>query len=541
VSDAVVIGAGPNGLVAANILVDAGWEVIVLEANEQPGGAVSSRLLDGAVTDVCSAFYPLAVASPPVQSLRLEEHGLRWCHAPAVLAHPMDDGRCPVLSTNLDETAASLEALALGDGDAWLRSYALWRRVDGAILDALFTPFPPVAAGARLAAQLGVSEVLRFARFAVLPVRRFLEEEFSGDGGLLVAGSALHADLAPEAAGSSFFGWVLAMLGQQHGWPVPQGGAGQLTAALVRRLQAGGGTLRCGERVTRIVVRDHRAVGVRTALGEEVPARLAVLADVVAPTLYGELVPWEHLPARLADDLRRFQWDWATFKVDWLLDGDIPWSAPEAGRSGTVHLGSTLDEMTAFSAQLAMGQVPGRPFVLLGQMSVADPTRSPAGTSTVWGYTHVPRQVRGDAGCDGITGRWDGSEVQRMADRIEAQIERFAPGFRARIRNRWVLSPCDLEAHDSNLVEGGINGGTAAIHQQLVFRPTPGMGRPETPVNGLYLASSSAHPGGGVHGACGANAARVALRNQTPPGRAGTALLHLARRSLAARRPAGSS
>jgi phytoene dehydrogenase-like protein len=532
VSDAVVVGAGHNGLVAANILADAGWAVTVLEANDQPGGSVTSHWLDGAVTDVCSAFYPLTVASPPIQALHLEEYGLHWCHAPLVLAHPMEDGRCPVLSTQLDETAASLDALAVGDGDAWRRSHALWERAGKGVLDALFTPFPPLASGMRLAARLGLQDGLRFARFAVLPVRRFIEEDFGGEGGLLIAGSALHTDLAPESAASSFFGWILTMLGQQYGWPVPRGGAGQLTAALVRRFEARGGTVRCGERVTQVIVRNRRAVGVRTAGGEEVPARFAVLADVVAPLLYGGLVGWEHLPARMADDLRRFQWDWATFKMDWTLDGDVPWSAPAASRAGTVHLGATLDEMTMFSAQLAAGQVPLRPFVIVGQMSMADPTRSPPGTSTMWAYTHVPRRVRSDEGGDGLTGRWDGAEVDRMADRIEQQVERFAPGFRGRIRTRAVMSPPDLEGHNANLVGGGINGGTAAIHQQLVFRPTPGWGRPETPIAGLYLAGSSAHPGGGVHGACGANAARVALRKRTARGRAAATAVDLALRGL---------
>ncbi|MGH9044439.1 MAG: phytoene desaturase family protein [Acidimicrobiales bacterium] len=535
-SDAVVIGAGPNGLVAANLLIDAGWEVTVLESNAQPGGAVMSRddVFDGAVIDVCSGFYPLAVVSRAIQTLDLERYGLRWCHAPIVLAHPLEDGSCPVLSRDLDETAASMDALERGDGDAWRRLYGLWDKVGDPLLDALFTPFPPAVVGAQLAARLRMAGVLRLARFGILPVRRLLEEEFSGPGGLILAGCALHADLAPESAGSGFFGWILAMLGQQHGWPVVQGGAGRLAGALATRLIENGGILRCNERATSVVIRKGRAVAVRTSLGEEVVACRAVLADVVAPVLYDELLAGEDIGASTADDLRRFQWDWATFKVDWLLDGEIPWRAPSADRAGTVHLGATLDELTAFSAQLAMGRVPDNPFLLLGQMNTADPTRSPTGTSTIWGYTHVPRAVRGDAGDAGLTGSWDSSEVQVLADRIENKIERFAPGFRGRITARSVLSPRDLESHDANLVGGGINGGTAALHQQLCFRPYPGLGRPETPIPGLYLASSSAHPGGGVHGACGANAARAALRAQTPAGKLGGAFLRWARQRASA-------
>jgi phytoene dehydrogenase-like protein len=435
----------------------------------------------------------------------------------------MEDGRCPVLSRRLEETLTSIEGLAAGDGDAWRRLYALWEQVGEPLLDALCTPFPPVAAGVRMAARTGIGGGIRLARTAVLPVRRLVEEDFSGDGGLLLAGCALHTDLAPEQAGSALFGWLLAMLGQQHGWPVPRGGAGRLTAALVERFASRGGTLRCGEPAVEVVVRQGQAVAVRTALGEEVPARRAVVADVVAPALYGGLVGWEHLPATLARDIGRFQWDWATFKVDWLIDAEIPWAAPQAGRAGTVHLGATLDEMSVFSVQLATGSIPARPFVLLGQMNVADPTRSPAGTATVWGYTRVPRRVKDDAGHEGLTGSWVPGEVERMADRIERQVERFAPGFRSRIRARSAMSPADLERHDANLLGGGINGGTSAIHQQLMFRPSPGLGRPETPIGALYLASSSAHPGGGVHGACGANAARAALRARTLAGRLVTA------------------
>ncbi|WP_406089709.1 phytoene desaturase family protein [Streptomyces sp. NBC_01013] len=513
--DAVVIGAGPNGLVAANLLADAGWSVEVLEAQDEPGGAVRhDRGVDPEfASDLFSSFYPLAAASPVLAGLHLEQDGLIWSHAPKVLAHPLRDGRCAVLSRDLDETAASLEAFAPGDGAAWKELREVWEVLRPGILDALFTPFPPVRAGAQLALRLRAAGGLRLARTMVLPVRRLGEEEFRGEGGrLLLAGNALHADLSPEAAGSGGFGWLMSMLGQTYGFPVPTGGAGALTAALVRRLARRGGTVRCGERVTEVVIRGGRAVGVRTAGGEAVPARKAVLADVSAPSLYGSLVAERHLPGRLLADLKRFQWDFATFKVDWALDGRVPWTCAEAAQAGTVHLAEGVDALTRFAAQIAMGRVPDEPFALFGQMTTADAGRSPHGTEAAWAYTHVPHRVRGDAGDAGLTGAWDVRERETMADRVEEQVERYAPGFRDLIRSRRVLAPPTLESMDANLRGGAINGGTTAMHQQLVFRPTPGTGRPETPVPGLYLASASAHPGGGVHGAPGANAARAALR-----------------------------
>ncbi|MEU4145080.1 phytoene desaturase family protein [Streptomyces parvulus] len=535
--DAVVIGAGPNGLVAANLLADAGWSVRVLEEQPEPGGAVrhDSGVAPGFVSDLFSSFYPLAAASPVLAAMRLEDHGLRWAHAPHVLAHPLGDGRCAVLDRDVAVTAASLDAFAPGDGAAWERLHAVWDRYRADILGALFTPFPPVRAAARLALRLRGGGGLRLARTLVLPVRRMGAEEFRGEGGrLLLAGNALHADLAPEAAGSGGFGWLMSMLGQTYGFPVPVGGSGALTAALVHRLRARGATLSCGERVESVVVRDGRAVGVRTAGGERLPAHRAVLADVSVPALYGGLVAPEDLPDQVLADLRRFQWDFATFKVDWALDGPVPWRSADAAGAGTVHLADGVDELTRFAAQIAMGRVPDRPFSLFGQMTTADPTRSPRGTESAWAYTHVPHDVRGDAGEEGITGSWDAGERELMADRVERQVERFAPGFRALVRARRVLAPPTLQNLDANLTGGAINGGTAALHQQLVFRPVPGTGRPETPVAGLYLASAAAHPGGGVHGAPGANAARAALRRHRLAG------LTRAQRALARRDRTGN-
>lgn len=502
-ADAVIVGAGHNGLVAANLLADAGWEVVVLEEQPDPGGAVRSAEVTapGFHTDLFSAFYPLGAASPVIRALDLEQHGLRWRHAPLVLAHPLPDGRAAVISRDIDETRESVAQFARADAGAWQEIVDEWREIGPLVLDALFRPFPPVLPSARLVRRLGAGGAVRLARLGLLSVRRFAEERFSGEGArLLFAGNALHTDLSPEGAGGAVFGWLLAMLGQEHGFPVPEGGAGRLIDALVARLRTRGGDVRCGTPVVEVVVRDGRALGVRTAGGDAVRARRAVLADVAAPLLYRRLLNPQDLPGRLLADLDRFQWDNPTLKVDWALSGPIPWTAPAVRRAGTVHLAERLAALTDYSADLAAGRLPRDPFAVLGQMTTADPSRSPAGTEAAWAYTHVPHEAAGDE--DGLA---------RQVTRLEEVVERYAPGFRDLILARHVLTPKGLEDRNASLVGGAINGGTAAIHQQLLFRPVPGLGRPETPVKGLYLASSSAHPGGGVHGAPGANAAHAAL------------------------------
>jgi phytoene dehydrogenase-like protein len=478
--DAVVIGSGPNGLTAANVLADHGWDVVVLEAEDEPGGSVrSAELIEpGFVNDVRSAFFPLAAASPALAPLRLEDHGLRWCRAPLALAHPGLDGTCPVISRDVDETAASFAHAQ--DGDAWRRLFDQWQRVRDGMLGALFTPFPPLRAGASLVGRLRPSELRAWARFAVLPVRRLGEEEFDGeDARRLLAGNALHTDLFPESSLSGFFAWLLACLAQDVGWPVPEGGAGMLTQAFLNRLDGVGGKVLTGQRVTEVVVRRGRAVAVRTADGTEVDASRAVVADVPAPHLYLDLLGLDF-------DTRRFALDPATVKVDWNLDGPVPWTAPHAGRAGTVHLAESVDALTRVSADLATGRMPKDPFLVFGQQSMTDPTRMPPGKETAWAYTHVPVEL-GPA------------PAGKLADRMEAVVEAHAPGFRALVRGRHVQS----------LPPGAVNGGTAQLHQQLLFRAGP-----RTPVRGLYLGSASAHPGGGVHGACGANAARAALRRR---------------------------
>ena len=496
--DAIVIGAGPNGLTGANILADAGWDVLVLEAQPAPGGAVRSAELTepGFVSDCFSAFYPLGVASPHLRDLDLHAHGLEWLNAPAVVSHPHSDGSCVTLYRDVERTAESVGAFASGDAEAWRRISEAWAKVQPAFIASLMRPFPPVRPALRMLRALGgAKEVLDFARLGVMPLRRHAAEEFRGDGAArLLAGNALHADVTPDSAGSALYGWVLVGIGQWLGWPVARGGAQRITDALVSRLRAAGGELRCGEEVVEVVVRGDRAVGVRTAGGEEILGARAILADTGAPALYERMLPESH---RIA--LKRFHYDNSTVKLDWSLDGPIPWRNEEARTAGTVHVTDGLDALSEHAAELSAGVLPSKPFLLLGQYSHYDPSRAPAGKEAAWAYTHVAQ------------GSWDEARADAFADAMEEQVEARAPGFRKLIRKRHLFTPVSLEAANQNLVGGSVNGGTAQIHQQLVFRPTPGLARPETPVDGLYLASASAHPGGGVHGAVGANAARAAL------------------------------
>lgn len=514
--DAVVIGGGPNGLVAANALADAGWDVLLAEAEATVGGAVRSGFVtaDGFSTDLFSAFYPLAAASPVIRDLDLHAHGLRWVHAPDVLAHPLPSGECAVLSRDLERTATNLDGFAAGDGQAWIDMAQQWRRLRTPLMNALFTPFPPIRSVLRLLRTVRSSGAIDLARLAVLPVRRLAQEAFDGTGAaLLLTGNAMHSDIPPDAAGSGVFGWLMSMLAQDVGFPVPEGGAGRLAEALAARFTAAGGAVRTGLPVTSVRIDGGRATGVLTADGNAVLARRAVLADVSAPALYTELVGLDRLPSGMRAALARFQWDPGTLKVNWALGAPIPWSAAGVRGAGTVHLGVDVDGFVGYSADLAVGRLPQTPYLLFGQMTTADPTRSPSGTESAWAYTHVPARASAEA-------------LARHVDRVEQAVERLAPGFGELVIGRHVQTPGDIRAADRNLVGGATNGGTAAPHQQLVFRPTVGLGRPETPIDGLFLAGASAHPGGGVHGACGWNAARAAL---TANGRLGWATRRLTR------------
>ncbi len=513
--DAIVIGAGPNGLVAANVLADAGWKILVLEAQSSPGGAVRSADLaaPGFRADVCSSCYPLGIASPVLQSLGLDEYGVEWSHAPLALAHPAPDGCVLVDPSDRDATTRSIDAFAPGDGKVWQRMYRTWDRGGTAILAALLAPVPPVRGALHAARALGPRDVLTFTRLAVASLDHVVRR-FHGEGGkLLLGGNMAHTDLSASAPAGALYGWLLACLAQDVGFPVVRGGAANLSDALVRRLADRGGEVRCGARVKRVLIDGKRARGVDVAGLGELRARRSVVADTSAPALYNHLVGRGHLPRRYQRALGRFTWDHATVKVDWALDAPIPWDAEPAGHASTIHLVDSIDDLRTAGAQLEANRVPARPFVIVGQTTTADPSRSPAGTEAAWAYMHVPQLVRGDAGPDGISGRWANGDGERVADRIETEIERRAPGFRRNVQARHVLTPASLEALDANLVGGAVGGGTSSIGQQLFLRPLPDRsGGERTPIRGLYLASAGAHPGGGVHGACGANAARAALR-----------------------------
>lgn len=505
VADAVIIGAGHHGLVAAAMLADAGWDVLVLEAQPEPGGAVRSvELTPGYITDLFSSYYPMTVASPAIAALRLEEHGLRWSHAPAVVGHPRSgaDDDPPVIHRDPARTAAELARRHHADGDNWWRAVDLWHKIKGPLLGAMLAPFPPVRPLVQLLRALGTSEAVRLANLMVQPANTMVEHLFDGEAPqVLLMGNAMHADIPPDAPGSGAMGYLMTMLAQDYGWPVPVGGSGQLTAALVSRARSAGARIECDQDVVRVEVRARRAVGVKTAGGRTVRARRAVVADVTAPRLFCEMLPADVVPAGLRRQLEHYIWDPPVVKVNYALDGPIPWRAQSLAAAGTVHLGADADGLVRWMADLNTRVVPEHPFMLLGQTTTADPSRSPAGTESVWAYTHLPRNVADDAAAD------------RVAASMDRVIQEHAPDFESRVIGRFVQRPSDLQASDANLHLGALNGGTAQLQQMLLFRPASGMGRAETPIERLYLGSASATPGGSVHGACGRNAANAALAN----------------------------
>jgi phytoene dehydrogenase-like protein len=470
-ADAIVVGAGPNGLVAASRLADAGLEVLVLEAASEPGGSVKSAELvePGFRHDLFSSFYPLGAVSPALAALELD---VRWRRAPLALAHPAADGSCAVLSRDPGETLASLGP----DGSAWRELRALWRRVGPALVEGLVTPLPALRLAPRALPAAGV---------LAAPVGRVVRR-FRGDAAArLFAGCALHADVTLGSPGGGLYGFLLSMLGHDVGWPCVEGGSGALAEALARRFR---GELSCGRRVERVLVRGGRVWGIR-ADGQELRAPV-VVAAIDAPQLF-RLVGPELLPARSRLAARVFRWDWATVKVDWTLDGPIPWRAEQARRSAVVHLADSLGELGEQARELDAGRVPTRPFVLVGQYACADGSRAPAGKDTAWAYAHVPR----------------GAAVDGFAELIERRVEEQAPGFGALVRDRHVLLPYDLERLNPSLNGGSIGGGTARLSPQRLL-----LARPETGIDGLYLGSASVHPGPGVHGGPGWIAAGLALR-----------------------------
>jgi phytoene dehydrogenase-like protein len=502
---AVVIGAGPNGLSAAITLAEAGRDVTVLEAAERPGGAVATDelTLPGFRHDVFSAVYPAGVASPVFERWPLERHGLRWVQPRACYAHPLPDGRAALLLRDLDETAASLDAVGPGDGQRWKTFASPYVKHYQAVRRTMLSGFPPLAGPARLLAGLRLGGTLEFARLVFAPATAVARELFQASGPRAwLYGSAMHGDAPPSGAGSAIAAAYLNFLGHAVGWPSPEGGAGRLTDALVGYLSTLGGRVRTGARVTRVTVERGRVTGVEVEGGYRVPASL-VVADVMPAALLA--MCGEHLGGRYAAGLRRYRSGSATVKVDWALDGPIPWPNPDVRGAGTVHVGGDEDEVLAATTHLHEA-LPERPFLLLGQQTVADPTRAPSGKHTAWAYTHGPQHAD-----------W-ARETERVVEAMEAQVERFAPGFRDRILARNVLAPADLERRNENLRGGDVGGGSYAI-DQVIFRPVPSLSPYRTPVGGLFLGSAATFPGGAVHGVPGRAAARTALAEARLPRR----------------------
>ncbi len=466
--DAVVVGAGPNGLAAAITLAQAGCAVLLIEAAPTVGGGCRSAALTlpGFVHDVCAAIQPLAVSSPFFRALPLAEHGLRWIYPPAALAHPLDDGRAVIISQSIDATAACLGH----DGPAYHRLMhplvAQWAALSEDVLGPL--PLPPRHPLA----------LVRFGLRAIWPARALAERCFRTPAGrALFAGLAAHAALPLEAPITAAFGLVLGACAHAVGWPMPEGGASRIPDALANHFRRLGGEIITGWSVKSL---------------DELPPARAVLLDLTPRQVLA--LAGDRLPAGYRRQLAAYRYGPGAFKLDYALDGPIPWRAPECAQAATVHLGRTLEEIAAAEREVWQGKHPERPFVLLVQHTLFDPSRAPAGRHTCWAYCHVP----------------NGSTVD-MTAQVEAQIERFAPGFRERILARYAMHTAALARHNPNYIGGDFNGG-AQDWRQLYTRPAWHWPPYATPLLGLYLCSSSTPPGGGVHGMCGYHAARLALR-----------------------------
>ena len=466
VYDAVVVGSGPNGLSAAVELARNGRSVVVLEAEDTIGGGTRSAelTLPGYVHDICSAIHPLGYGSPFFSTLPLEEYGLEWVHPSAPLAHPFDDGTAAVLERSVEETGAALAP----DAAAYRRLMEPiardWNRLVGSLLGPARLPRHPF-------------ELARFGLRAVRSARGLAEGLFEGEKARgLLAGNAAHSFLPMEQPPSAAFGLVLGALGHAVGWPFPKGGSQKIADALVSYLRSLGGEVYAGVRIGSV---------------EEVPRTRTVLFDVTPRQLLK--IAGRHLTERYRRALERYRYGPGVFKADFALDGPIPWRAEVCKRAGTVHVGGTMDEISSGEQAVFRGEHPERPFVLLAQQSLFDGTRAPGDKHTVWAYCHVP----------------NGSTFD-MTERIEAQIERFAPGFRDRILAKSTMGPTELQRVNANHVGGDINGGLQDF-RQLFTRPVARLTPYSTSARGLYLCSSSTPPGGGVHGMCGYFAARAAL------------------------------
>jgi phytoene dehydrogenase-like protein len=501
--DAVVVGAGPNGLTAAITLARGGRSVLVVEAAPALGGSTATEelTLPGFHHDVFSAVHPATIASPVFAELGLERHGLRWVHPELAMVHPLPEGRAAVLDRDLSRTVASLDGLAAGDGHRWKALVEPYLRHFEAVRATMLSGFPPAGGPARLVAAFKLQGSLEFVRLLLMSAEALAGELFEGESAAWLYGSALHGDAPLDGAGSAIAAVWLNLMGHGDGWPSPEGGADRIADALAGCLQELGGVTRVGARAERVHAQRRRVTGVTLADGSTIAAR-----TVIATTT-------PHGLLRLAGDAlgdaytrraMRFRYGPETVKLDWALDAPIPWESEEARRAGTVHVGGTVAQVREALLDVTRRRLPEHPFLLSGQQSIADPTRAPAGKHTAWAYTHVP------AGVD-----WS-AERERFADVVERQVERFAPGFRETVLARHIMAPGDLQQRNENLVGGDVGGGSYGL-DQLIFRPMPSLNPYSTPVRGLFLGSASAFPGGAVHGVPGYAAARAALREARMP------------------------
>lgn len=488
-----VIGAGHHGLVAAARLSERGREVRVLEAAGAPGGAVRSAelTLPEFIHDTCSGFFPLTAASPVFAALELE---LDWVNPPVPMAHVLGDEGI-ALHRDIAATRDSLEACVPGAGRAWAELIEmLWPHRD-ALIRAGLARLPALGPGVALLSRLRI-RALELAPLALASSASLGRRLFASDrAAAWLAGSGAHADLSPLAAGSAAFSLGLNFLGHAVGWPFPRGGAGRLTDALLARLRGLGAEVRCGAAVNRIEVRRGRVAAVGLASGERIPVRAVICT--ASPGPLSEMLPAGALPGRVQRRLERWRYGMGTLKLDYALSGPVPWSAKTARQAAVVHVGGPLGEIVASLEQAADGRFPDRPALVVGQHSVHDASRAPAGQHTLYVYARVPQRLP------------DGEEA--AVARVEERIEEFAPGFERLVLGRAVRSPARIEAENPSLRGGDLAAGSCELDQQFVFRPAPELCRGRTPLRGLYVAGGWVHPGPGVHGVSGAAAADALL------------------------------
>lgn len=467
--DAVIVGSGPNGLAAAIVLAREGLSVVVLEAKETIGGGARTEpiTLPGFQHDICSAIHPMGVVSPFMRGLPLAEHGLEWAYSPAAIAHPLDDGTAATLELSLDATASRL-----GEDEKTYRDLmAPFAAKAGAVFDDILRPIIglPLPRHPFVLARFGMLGL----HSAVKVASRFRTPHARA----LFGGAAAHSFIPLEKLGSASFGLALILAGHATGWPAAKGGSVAIVDAMASYLRSLGGVVETSRRVRSLRDLPDAAV----ALFDVTPIQLAYIAA-------------DDLPSRYLRKLGRFRYGPGVFKVDWALDGPIPWKAAECARSATVHVGGTIEEIAAHEHSVFHGGMTDKPFVLVAQQSMFDATRAPAGKHTGWAYCHVPHGSTEDA-----------------TDAIESQIERFAPGFRDRILGRRTINTAQYEEHNPNFVGGDIAGGANTMSQFLT-RPFPKLDPYSTPNERIFLCSSSTPPGGGVHGMCGYWAARSVLK-----------------------------